>query len=154
MGEVFLRRQGPKLPLRGIQDIEGSRVYLWEHFSLLVSLGAWGAEQWGRDGGWRCPLRRWRCPLRPSPAHRMSHPVTVTQTGAGAAPSPRCCPTTTSAWLSFHAVLFLALGHRRLLPGPEGQSLGGVERGLDIKEKMHLGAWFSAKKTRQQCWIS
>ena len=29
MGEVFLRRQGPKLSLRGIQDIEGSRVYLW-----------------------------------------------------------------------------------------------------------------------------
>ena len=32
-------------------------------------------------------------------------------------------------------MLFLALGHRGLLPGPEGQSLGGVERGLDIKEK-------------------
>lgn len=102
VGEVFLRSAGPtKLPLGGIQDIVGSRVYLWEHFSLLVSLGAWGAEQWNKDGGWRCPLRL-------SPAHRMSHPVTVTSTGVGRPPLPAAAPRPPRLGCLFHAVLFLA----------------------------------------------
>lgn len=75
------------------QDVDESRAHLLEHFPLLVSLGAKGSRVVGGEGGWRCPLR-------PSPAHRMCHPVTVTRTGMGAACSPLSYPTTTSAWLS------------------------------------------------------
>lgn len=48
-------------------------------------------------------------------------------------------------------MLFLARGHRRLLPGPEGQCVGGAGRGLDIKEKNA----FKRKRNKKEepCWL-
>lgn len=78
-------RQAPGLPFCTFLCLSGGPR---EVLALLI-----GNRPVGKNG-------KWRCPLRPSPVHRTHHPVTLTQTGMGAAISPHFYPMITSAWQS------------------------------------------------------